>query len=45
MGFFRIKMGSDNLGIESGCYWAVPVVDGVNDHLYDENFYLEDLLW
>lgn len=25
-GYFRIKMNSDNLGIESGCNWAVPVV-------------------
>lgn len=25
-GFFRIKMHGDNLGIESGCYWAVPIM-------------------
>jgi len=25
-GFFRIKMHSDNLGIESSCDWGVPVV-------------------
>jgi cathepsin X len=25
-GFFRIKMGSDNLGIEKGCAWATPIV-------------------
>ena len=24
MGFFRIKMGSDNLGIETSCTWGVP---------------------
>lgn len=24
MGFFRIKMGSDNLGIETTCTWGVP---------------------
>ena len=25
-GFFRIKMGSDNLGIETDCDWGVPIV-------------------
>jgi len=25
-GFFRIKMHSDNLGIETSCYWAVPII-------------------
>jgi cathepsin X len=25
-GFFRIKMHSDNLAIESDCVWAVPVI-------------------
>jgi len=25
-GFFRIKMGSENLGIESDCDWGVPVL-------------------
>eukprot|EP00824_Muranothrix_gubernata_P016225 TRINITY_DN33768_c0_g1_i1.p1 TRINITY_DN33768_c0_g1~~TRINITY_DN33768_c0_g1_i1.p1 ORF type:complete len:597 (+),score=129.26 TRINITY_DN33768_c0_g1_i1:42-1832(+) len=28
-GFFRIKMGSDNLGIENDCDWGVPKVDGL----------------
>jgi len=23
-GYFQIKMGSDNLGIENNCYWIVP---------------------
>jgi len=26
-GFFRIKMGSDNLGIETECSWGVPSYD------------------
>jgi len=26
MGFFRIKMHSDNLGIETDCDWGVPIV-------------------
>ena len=26
-GFFRIKMGSDNLGIETDCTWGVPSFD------------------
>ena len=25
-GFFRIKMHKDNLGIETGCNWAVPII-------------------
>jgi len=25
-GYFRIKMHSDNLGIESGCAWGVPLL-------------------
>jgi len=25
-GFFRIKMGKENLAIESGCEWAIPIV-------------------
>jgi len=25
-GFFRIKMFSDNLGIESDCDWGIPIV-------------------
>jgi cathepsin X len=28
-GYFRIKMHSDNLAIESDCDWGVPVVDGL----------------
>jgi len=27
-GYFRIKMYSDNLGIEEECSWGVPIVDG-----------------
>lgn len=26
-GFFRIKMNSNNLGIEKNCIWAIPVVE------------------
>ena len=26
-GFFKIKMGRDNLGIEQHCIWALPIVD------------------
>jgi len=36
MGFFRIKMGGDNNGIESNCDWGVPIIPGVNDHEYPE---------
>ena len=28
-GYFRIKMGSDNLAIEEDCDWGVPVVDDI----------------
>jgi hypothetical protein len=24
MGYYRVKMGSDQLGMESGCAWATP---------------------
>jgi len=27
MGFFRILMGANNLGIETDCAWATPIVD------------------
>ncbi len=26
MGFFRIKMGADNNGIEDACVWATPKI-------------------
>jgi len=26
-GYFQMKMGSDNLGIETNCDWGIPVVD------------------
>jgi len=29
-GFFRIQMGSDNLGIEEDCIWATPIVSDSN---------------
>jgi len=25
-GFFRIKMGGENLGIELDCSWAIPII-------------------
>jgi len=30
-GFFRIKMHSDNLGIETDCDWGVPVLQKSDD--------------
>jgi len=27
LGYFRIQVGSDNLGIENNCYWATPIVE------------------
>lgn len=29
-GYFRIKMGSDNLGIELDCDWGVPIVPNIS---------------
>ena len=26
-GFFRITTGEDNLLVDSGCYWAIPIID------------------
>jgi len=26
-GFFRMKMGSDNLGIETNCNWGIPIIN------------------
>jgi len=31
LGFFRIKMGRNNLGIEKECIWATPMLDRGDD--------------
>jgi len=32
-GFFRIKMGNNNLGIEKSCIWAIPIIEESNNEL------------
>jgi len=33
LGFFKVKMGSNNLGIEENCVWAVPDVKSVGPYV------------
>jgi len=35
-GFFRIKMGSDNLGIETDCTWGVPTTERWSSEEYGQ---------
>lgn len=32
-GFFRIQMGSNNLGIETDCDWGVPILQSENENI------------
>jgi len=37
-GFFRIKMYSENLGIETDCDFGIPIVDGTENMPFPESY-------
>lgn len=45
LGFFRIQMGQHNLGIETACVWAIPIVNSTNSATQiPSEFFWEDIV-